>query len=72
MLNSFQVSALIVRQAACWLLVVAGMLRMTGGVHAMEPNQLNEFAERYAAAWGSQDPASVTLFFAEDGSLMPP
>lgn len=63
------VSALIVRQAARWLLVVAGMLRMTGGVHAMEPNQLNELAKRYAAAWCSQDPASVAAFFAEDGSL---
>ena len=30
---------------------------------------VNQFAERYAAAWCSQDPASVAAFFAEDGSL---
>jgi uncharacterized protein (TIGR02246 family) len=31
--------------------------------------QLREFAARYTAAWGSQDPASVAAFFAENGSL---
>ena len=30
---------------------------------------VNQFAVRYAAAWCSQDPASVAAFFAEDGSL---
>ena len=30
---------------------------------------MNDFAERYAAAWCSQDPASVAAFFVEDGSL---
>ena len=30
---------------------------------------VNQFAVRYAAAWCSQNPASVAAFFAEDGSL---
>ena len=30
---------------------------------------MNEFAERYAAAWCGQDPVSVASFFSEDGSL---
>ena len=35
----------------------------------MEPERLQEFAERYTAAWCSQDPASVAAFYAPDGSL---
>ena len=31
--------------------------------------QLREFAQRYTAAWCSQDAASVAAFFAPDGSL---
>ncbi len=34
-----------------------------------EPDRLNEFAQRYTAAWCSQDPASVAAFFSRDGSL---
>jgi len=30
---------------------------------------MNEFAERYAAAWCGQDPATVAGFFSEEGSL---
>ena len=30
---------------------------------------IHQFAARYAAAWCSQDPASVAAFFTEDGSL---
>ncbi len=33
------------------------------------PADLTEFATKYTAAWGSQDPASVAAFFAENGSL---
>lgn len=33
------------------------------------PEDLTDFATRYAAAWSSQDPASVAAFFAEDGAL---
>ena len=35
----------------------------------MEPSQLRDFAERYTAAWCSQDPARVAAFFAPDGWL---
>lgn len=33
------------------------------------PSNLNEFAQRYANAWCSQDPGKVASFFEEDGSL---
>jgi hypothetical protein len=33
------------------------------------PAQLRDFAERYTAAWCSQDAASVAAFFSPDGSL---
>jgi hypothetical protein len=35
----------------------------------MTPTNLNEFGSRYAAAWCSQDAASVARFFELDGSL---
>jgi predicted ester cyclase len=35
----------------------------------MQPNPLRDFAERYTAAWCSQDPASVAAFYSPDGSL---
>ena len=35
----------------------------------MDTTQLNAFGTRYAAAWCSQNAASVASFFAEDGSL---
>jgi len=35
----------------------------------MTPEDLTDFATRYTAAWGSQEPASVAAFFGEDGSL---
>ena len=31
--------------------------------------RLKDFATRYTAAWGSQDPASVASFYSESGSL---
>jgi uncharacterized protein (TIGR02246 family) len=34
-----------------------------------DSGSLRQFAERYTAAWCSQDPASVAAFFAPDGSL---
>jgi uncharacterized protein (TIGR02246 family) len=34
-----------------------------------DPKALREFAQRYAQAWCSQDPASVASFFAPQGSL---
>ena len=35
----------------------------------MEPEAVKDFAERYTAAWCSQDAARVASFFAENGSL---
>ncbi len=35
----------------------------------MNGKELSEFALKYAAAWCSQDAASVAAFFAKDGSL---
>lgn len=34
-----------------------------------DPDQLRDFARRYAAAWSSQDPASVAEHYAREGSL---
>src|SRR6266404_2322201 len=36
---------------------------------AMNQSELADFATRYAAAWSRQNPASLTAFYAEDGSL---
>jgi predicted ester cyclase len=36
---------------------------------AVDTERLREFAGRYAAAWCSQDPASVAAFFSRAGSL---
>ena len=35
----------------------------------MQKDQLRDFAERYTAAWCSQDAASVAAFYSPDGSL---
>jgi steroid delta-isomerase-like uncharacterized protein len=35
----------------------------------MNQTELTDFANRYAAAWSSQDPASLAAFYTEDGSL---
>jgi steroid delta-isomerase-like uncharacterized protein len=35
----------------------------------MNQSELNDFAIRYAAAWSSQNPASLAAFYAQDGSL---
>ena len=53
--------------------MVVLMLGVIGGCQpkevAMDAAELTDFAERYTAAWCSQDPASVASFFAVDGSL---
>jgi len=44
----------------------------TGSMEAKELidiDTLNDFATRYAAAWSSQDPASLASFYGESGSL---
>ena len=35
----------------------------------MSQSELTDFATRYAAAWSSQNPASLAAFYEEDGSL---
>jgi steroid delta-isomerase-like uncharacterized protein len=35
----------------------------------MQDDRLQEFAQRYATAWCSQDAASVAAFYSRDGSL---
>ena len=35
----------------------------------MNQSKLTDFATRYAAAWSSQNPASLAAFYAKDGSL---
>ena len=35
----------------------------------LSPEAINDHAVRYTAAWNSGDPASVAMFFSEDGSL---
>ena len=35
----------------------------------MNQTKLTDFATRYAAAWSSQNPASLASFYAENGSL---
>ena len=35
----------------------------------MSQPELTDFANRYAAAWSSQNPASLAAFYTEDGSL---
>ena len=52
--------------AALLLAVVSGC-KAEGS--SMDVNELNAFATQYAAAWCSQDAASVAGFFAEDGVL---
>lgn len=39
------------------------------GKSTVDAEKMNEFATRYAAAWGSQDAASVAAHFSEHGSL---
>lgn len=37
---------------------------------ARPPSEMQDFAERYTAAWCSQDPVMVGMLYAEDGSLI--
>ena len=55
------------------LLLMAGMVlaltSCTPRTTSMNQSELTDFATRYAAAWSSQNPASLAAFYAEDGSL---
>lgn len=60
-------------------LLLGALLLMAGAVLALtscaptttstNESELTDFATRYAAAWSSQDPASLAAFYGEDGSL---
>jgi steroid delta-isomerase-like uncharacterized protein len=58
--------------ATTLLLMAWAVLALTGcgpGKTTMNQSELNDFATRYAAAWSSQNPASLAAFYAKDGSL---
>jgi uncharacterized protein (TIGR02246 family) len=60
------------RQAAGISAIVVGLALLIGchKESAVSPtSDLHDFAERYTAAWCSQDPASVAAFFSPEGSL---
>jgi hypothetical protein len=48
---------------------LAGLTGCTSKRASMNQAELNDFGTRYAAAWSSQDPASLASFYAENGSL---
>ena len=49
--------------------VVLPLASCTPRTMSMDQSELTDFATRYAAAWSSQNPASLAAFYAEDGSL---
>jgi steroid delta-isomerase-like uncharacterized protein len=49
--------------------VVLALTNCTPRTTSMNQSELTDFATRYAAAWSSQNPASLAAFYAEDGSL---
>jgi steroid delta-isomerase-like uncharacterized protein len=58
--------------ATTLVLVVGVALALAGcgpGKTTMNHSELNDLATRYAAAWSSQNPASLAAFYADDGSL---
>ena len=52
--------------AAIFLVLLNGC---TSEKSTVDAAKMTEFATRYAAAWGSQDAASVAAYFSEHGSL---
>jgi steroid delta-isomerase-like uncharacterized protein len=49
--------------------VVLALTNCTARTTSMNQSELTDFATRYAAAWSSQNPASLAAFYAEDGLL---
>jgi nuclear transport factor 2 (NTF2) superfamily protein len=49
--------------------ILAGACQTNEAPVVEDEDSVEEFAERYAAAWSSQDPASVAAFYAAEGSL---
>jgi uncharacterized protein (TIGR02246 family) len=57
------------RSVALAVLALVIATACTSGEEAMTRSELSDFANRYAAAWSSQDPERLASFYAEDGSL---
>lgn len=51
------------------VLILAVMLMAPGPAKAIDFMELGDFAERYAAAWSSQDPELLASFYSPEGSL---
>jgi SnoaL-like domain len=49
--------------------VVLALTNCTKRTTSMNQSELTDFATRYAAAWSSQNPASLAAFYAGGGSL---
>lgn len=49
--------------------LIPGACTTTIGATTMSKEKLNEFANKYTAAWNSQKPESVAVFFAEGATL---
>jgi steroid delta-isomerase-like uncharacterized protein len=57
-------------RATCLMVVTLLSLAACGSrTTPMTQTKLTDLAARYAAAWSSQNPASLASFYAEDGSL---
>jgi hypothetical protein len=61
------------RRTLCTALLLAmtlnGSSGCSSGTASMNQAQLTDFGARYAAAWSSQNPASLASFYSEKGSL---
>jgi 2-keto-4-pentenoate hydratase/nuclear transport factor 2 (NTF2) superfamily protein len=49
------------------VIIITTTIGACGG--GMTPEEINDHATRYTAAWNSGDPATVSMFFSENGSL---
>jgi uncharacterized protein (TIGR02246 family) len=54
---------------AALLLILTALGGCVAGQQPVQDNKLRGFAQRYTAAWCSQDPRQVAAFFAPRGSL---
>lgn len=51
-------------------MALAGPVACTQWVEPMDSSRLTAMATRYAAAWSSQDPQRLALFYAKNGTLV--
>jgi steroid delta-isomerase-like uncharacterized protein len=57
------------RKALLVLLIPVLAVACQRGEKPMVPNDLEDFATRYAGAWSGQDPAAFAAFYAEDATF---